>query len=252
MSDAIVKDLLWLSHELGKPENAMAILGEGNTSARLDDGTFYVKGSGSQLMTLQEKQLSRARFDDVLGMLDEPDMDETTIDQRLKASLTDPAMVKPSIETMLHALCLTEGGAKFAGHTHAEAVNQVLCSKLGPEPFMRHIFPDAIVVCGRVPMVVPYVDPGMPLAIAFRDALKAYLDAHGKPPKLALMLNHGILALGQTAKDVLNTSLMAQKWARILVGSLQLGGATYLSEASADAIDGRQDEHYRRKMLSGE
>ena len=59
-----------------------------------------------------------------------------------------------------------------------------------------------------------------------------------------------VVALGQSAREVLNVTLMAQKWARILVGAMQLGGANYLSEESVRAIDGRSDEEYRRKMLS--
>lgn len=252
MTDSTLPQLLSLSHDLGREERQLAILGEGNTSAACEDGkTFWVKGSGSSLATISEKQFSRAQFADVLGMLERTTMDEKEIDAALKACLADPLHPKPSIETLLHAICLTDGKAKFVGHTHAEACNQILCSRHGAEPFTKgHIFPDAIVVCGRVPMVVPYADPGLALGIAFRESLRKYLEDVGAPPKLVLMVNHGIVALGQTARDVLNVTLMAQKWARILVGAMQLGGAQYLTEENVRRIDGRSDEEYRRRMLS--
>ncbi|MEI9960514.1 MAG: hypothetical protein WDM76_05070 [Limisphaerales bacterium] len=41
--------LLRLSHELGNPQRPLAILGEGNTSVRLDAQSFLVKASGSNL-----------------------------------------------------------------------------------------------------------------------------------------------------------------------------------------------------------
>ena len=250
MIEDVLDTLVALSRELGRPEHALVILGEGNTSARLEDGTFFIKGSGSQLATIEPGQFSRVRTEPVLRMLEEPHMEERGVEAALRAALVDPRAPRPSIETMLHALCLTEGGASFVGHTHAESVNQVLCSRHGAEPFKEHIFPDAIVVCGRVPLIVPYVDPGLPLAVACRDALRDYGQAHRAPPKLVLLVNHGIIALGQSPREVLNITLMAQKWARVLVGALQLGGPRYLSADSVDAIDSRLDEDYRRKQLS--
>ncbi len=38
--------LLKLSHDLGREDRGLAILGEGNTSCRLDGDTFLVKASG--------------------------------------------------------------------------------------------------------------------------------------------------------------------------------------------------------------
>jgi len=44
--------LLALFHELGREDRGLAILGEGNTSARLSTDAFLVKASGSNLATL--------------------------------------------------------------------------------------------------------------------------------------------------------------------------------------------------------
>jgi rhamnose utilization protein RhaD (predicted bifunctional aldolase and dehydrogenase) len=46
--------LLDLSHQLGREERKLAILGEGNTSARVGPDTFVVKASGSNLGSLSE------------------------------------------------------------------------------------------------------------------------------------------------------------------------------------------------------
>ena len=45
--------LLHLSHQLGDPKRPLAILGEGNTSVRLDARSFLVKASGSNLAVLR-------------------------------------------------------------------------------------------------------------------------------------------------------------------------------------------------------
>jgi ribulose-5-phosphate 4-epimerase/fuculose-1-phosphate aldolase len=116
---------------------------------------------------------------------------------------------------------------------------------------MRHLFPDGIVVCGRYPAVVPYVDPGFELAKAVRAELRRYQDTYGVSPKLLLMVNHGITALGRTMQEALNITLMADKWARILLGTYALGGPQYMPDEEAARIDNRLDEHYRRRQLTG-
>ncbi|CAA9587782.1 MAG: hypothetical protein AVDCRST_MAG86-3910 [uncultured Truepera sp.] len=246
---AQTQELVGLARELGNPARELAILGEGNVSARAEDGTFWVKASGTSLGTLSEADLSCVRLDAVLRLLERDSLSEAEVEAELAAVLTDPAHKKPSVETFLHALCLAHGGARWVGHTHAVAVNQILCSQLGAEPFRRHIFPDAVVVCGRAPAVVPYTDPGFALAKAVRAELKRYGDTYGVPPKLLLMENHGPVALGESAREVLNITLMADKWARTLLGTYALGGPRFLPESEVARIDSRLDEDYRRRRL---
>ena len=105
-------------------------------------------------------------------------------------------------------------------------------------------------MCGAVPAVVPYVDPGFALALAVRAELRRYRAAYGFSPRLLLMENHGILALGQTAAEALNITLMADKWARILAGTYALGGPRFMSEVDVARIDSRLDEHERRRRLA--
>jgi rhamnose utilization protein RhaD (predicted bifunctional aldolase and dehydrogenase) len=242
--------LIGLSRELGRPERELAILGEGNTSADAHDGTFWVKASGSQLDGIDAAGFSRVRLALVLEMLDAPYLTDAQVADGLRAALVDPTARKPSVETFMHALCLSEGQASWVAHSHPVAANQILCSQLGAEPFLRQIFPDVIVVCGAVPAVVPYVDPGFALAQAIRAELRRYYARHGFMPRLLLMQNHGILALGQTAAEALNITLMADKWARILIGTYTLGGPRFMNEADVARIDSRIDEHERRRRLA--
>jgi rhamnose utilization protein RhaD (predicted bifunctional aldolase and dehydrogenase) len=249
-ADKIRDELVTLSHEIGREERRLAILGEGNTSADVGDGTFWVKASGSQLGTLKPEQLSRVRTADVLAMMDKQGLDNAAVNTELEACCVDPAHKRPSVETFLHALCLTEGGARWVGHTHTDSMLNILCSRQGATPFLQNIYPDVIVVCGRRVAVVPYIDPGLELARAVREELQRFKSTHGHGPKLLLMVNHGPVALGQTAGEVLNILLMADKWARILVGTMAFGGPQYLPEDVADFIDRRPDEDYRRRQLT--
>ena len=250
-AEDIRNELIDLSHAVALEARQLVILAEGNTSADCGDGTFWVKSSGAQMATVGVSGMSRCNTQAVLDFVEQREtMSDDDVRDALTAVLADPAHRRPSVETFFHALCLTLGGAKWVAHTHAISCNAILCSKLGAQPFLRHVFPDAIVVCGRNVAVVPYVDPGFQLGRVFRDALLRFQDSYGTQPKLVLMENHGITALGQTAQEALNIQLMADKWARTILGTYALGGPNYLPDTQADRIETRPDEHYRRKELA--
>jgi rhamnose utilization protein RhaD (predicted bifunctional aldolase and dehydrogenase) len=245
----ILKRLVRLSHELGREERQLAILGEGNVSADLADGTFYVKASGSQLATIGAGGFTRVNLPPIIEALDQPDKTDDEVRKVLESCRVDKKTKMPSVETFLHAICLKEGGAKWVGHSHPVSVLKIICSKLGADPFRRHTFPDEIVVCGRHCAVVPYVDPGIRLAVELRKSLRRFMGEHGIAPKVILMINHGPVILCQTEHDVLNTMLMLDKWARILAGNYALEGPQFLEETISDRIENRPDEHYRRRAI---
>lgn len=248
--NAIQDKLLSLSHDIGREDRRLAILGEGNTSADLGDGTFLVKASGSSLSTLQPGDLTRVNMATALEALDDPSIGDPEVRRILESSRMDDSAKLPSVETFMHAICLSEGGAKWVGHCHAESVLAILASQHGARPFLNHLFPDAIVVCGRHVAVVPYIDPGLELARGVRQALKGHREAHGIPPKVVLLENHGPVALGASPVEVLNILLMLDKWARILGQTLSMGGPRFLPEAVSDRIDTRPDEHHRRARIT--
>ena len=120
------EELVQLSRELGREERQLAILGEGNVSCDLGDGTFWVKASGTSLGTLGIDGLSRVSHARVDVLLDRANLTEQEIEDGLVACLADPAHKKPSVETFLHSLCLREPGVKWTGHTPKEVLNIML------------------------------------------------------------------------------------------------------------------------------
>jgi rhamnose utilization protein RhaD (predicted bifunctional aldolase and dehydrogenase) len=95
--------LLRLSHQLGDPQQPLAILDEGNTSVRLDDKSFLVKASGSNLATLREQDVVECKTDMLLGMLDETELPDVDVDNRLLKSRAGSNAKKPSVEALFHA-----------------------------------------------------------------------------------------------------------------------------------------------------
>ncbi len=248
---AVRDRLIALAHRLGREPSGQVILFEGNVSASLSDGSFLVKASGSSLPELKVDDLTRVNRGIILEGLATlgPRPSDAEVERVLSEARVDRTARMPSVETFLHALCLEEPGVEAVGHTHAEAVNAVLCSQAGAAPFLGHIIPDAIVVCGGRPAVVPYVDPGHALALAIKEALAAYRGDHGRPPKLLLMENHGPVALGANTAEVANVLGMAAKWARVLIATYAFGGPRFLGVDEVRRIDGRLDEARRRRIL---
>ena len=247
-SDVIAR-LLDLSHQLGREDRQLAILGEGNTSARLSADTFAVKASGSNLATLAPSGVTTCRFAPLVSLLDAGKLADPAVDERLLAARVDPAAKKPSVEAMFHAWLLTLPGVNFIGHTHPVMVNKILCTRHARTFATRRLCPDEIVCCGTEFVLVPYVDPGLKLAQAIRRAVVAYVQRLARPPRAILLENHGLIALGGTPAAVLATTLMAVKAAGIYAGAVALGSPRFLPAAVVARIAGRPDELYREKML---
>ena len=249
MNNETLDQLMTLSKNLGNPINDYVILAEGNTSAKIDDETFWVKASGTQLRTMEYSHFVQVRFESALALL-EKNLDDKGVKDGLNAARVDPAVtLHPSVETILHALILQLDGINFVGHTHPSAINSLTCSVGFEEAVSGRLFPDEIVLCGPAPVIVPYTDPGLPLARRVRDLINQYLDDYQEVPKLIHMQNHGMIALGQNAEQVENITAMAVKTARILLGTYAAGGPHFLSEHDVNRIHTRPDELYRRKLL---
>jgi rhamnose utilization protein RhaD (predicted bifunctional aldolase and dehydrogenase) len=248
----ILNQLVTMTRNLGDPALDYAILGEGNTSVRAGADLFWVKASGVEMRTIEPGGFVQVRFERVLALLESGNLDDAGVKACLEAAKVDPHVAaRPSVETVLHALALQMDGVSFVGHTHPTAVNAILCSQGAEEAIAGRLFPDEIVYCGVAPVYIPYTDPGVPLARKVRDSLARYQDDRGEIPKVILMQNHGLIALGRTAAEVENITAMAVKAARVLLGSYALGGPHFLGPGDVARIHTRPDELYRRKGWGG-
>ncbi|EMI22857.1 class II aldolase/adducin family protein [Rhodopirellula maiorica SM1] len=248
-ANATLQELISLSQFLGDERRQLAILGEGNTSAKIDDETFFVKASGSCLETLSEDDLVACHFAPLLQMLDNHDLSDQQIEDQLFACRVDSKSKKPSVETLFHAYLLSLPGIEYVGHTHSVSVNQILCSPLAEQFATRKLFPDEIVCCGPQSVLVPYTDPGLKLSQVIREKTQQFIDEFGVPPRVILLQNHGLITLGKTPGAVKAAMLMAHKSAEIFVGAAALGGPTFLESDDVDRIANRIDEHYRQRAL---
>lgn len=232
-----LQQLLAVSHALGDPRCDYVRLGEGNVSAAIDRRSFWIKASGVPLHRLRPSQCVEVAFSEMLDALH----------GAARRRRTPP----PSIEALFHAILLQLPGVTFVGHTHPTAVNRVLCSRRSRELVRARIFPDEIVYCGTAPVYVPYRDPGIPLAMAIQRGVAAHRNRTRDIPRLILLENHGLIALGATPQEVIHVTTMAVKAAQILWGASVIGRPRYLTAARVAAVARRPDEQYRRDLLRG-
>jgi rhamnose utilization protein RhaD (predicted bifunctional aldolase and dehydrogenase) len=249
---AVLDQIVALSRSLGDPSRDLAILGEGNTSARADEDSFYVKESGKGLLEADHNSFVLVSMSRILASLDGPALDDTQVrqlllDARIGCSGDRP---RPSVETFLHAYLLSLPDIAFVGHTHPTAVNAILCARDSREAVSGRLFPDEIVCCGPAVCYVEYTDPGIPLARHLKQRVEEFIAAYDMAPRVILMENHGLIATGKTPRDVETATSMYVKTARVLLGTYALGGPRFLTPDNVARIHTRPDESYRQKLIA--
>ena len=247
----MLKQLVAMTRTLGERERELVIIGEGNTSCRQSDDAFWVKASGQQMQTIDEAGFVATYFAPILDLLDNPPPTQSAMQEVIQAAKVDrSADARPSIEVSFHAMLLHECGVNVIAHTHPTAVNQILCSTRADQFANNRIFPDEVVLCAPQSLLIPYADPGLPLAIIMREGVRKYNEKHGEPPRVILLKNHGLITLGQTPQEALNITYMAVKAAQIFMGACTIGEPVFMLREEVVHIYHRPDEIYRQEKFS--
>lgn len=243
--------LVRVSRTVGEPHRDLALLAEGNTSVRSGQGRMLVKASGSSLRTATEDDFVDVDLARVMRLVDsEHPVDDDGVATAMREAVALGGR-RPSVEALLHAVCLEAPEVGAVLHTHPVVVNALLCSDRAEALVGGSLFPDQVVVLGRHNLLVPYVDPGLPLAREVLARLRVFVAEHGTHPRVVYLRNHGIFTLGADPDDAFAVTEMAVKSARILHGALALGSVVPLDPAHAERIDTRPDEAFRRRRLAG-
>jgi rhamnose utilization protein RhaD (predicted bifunctional aldolase and dehydrogenase) len=235
-------ELVALTRRIGDPAADLVVLAEGNTSVRLSADRFAVKASGSRMDLAEAGDFVVGDLPELVDMLERGGTDQETLSRLLSAGGS-----KASIETLVHVVALA-AGATWVAHTHPTAVVGLLAVQEAQELWEAPLFPDEAVVLGE-PVWVPYAAPGIALGTAVHTAVRERLDRDGVAPRLVLLGNHGIVALGATATEVETITTMAVKAARVRSVGLGAGTLAPLDAAHARDLAARPDEAARRTRL---
>jgi rhamnose utilization protein RhaD (predicted bifunctional aldolase and dehydrogenase) len=241
-------DLVHLSRTLGEPWRRFAILAEGNTSQRVAEDQLAVKATGRSLRHASPSDFVVVSLRRLSQIVDDSEAGDPDVARYFDEVETEQGM-RPSVEALLHVVCVLDAGATTVAHTHPESVNALLCSDRADVLAGPPIFPDQVVVIGRRALLVPYTDPGVVLARVVRARLTDHAPQWGMPRAIYLQ-NHGLFALGSSAIHVLQLTEMADKVSRVLAATLSVGNVVPMTEESAERIDTRDDEQIRRTALA--
>ena len=185
-------DLLVYASRLIGAETSLVVWGGGNTSIKQTERdhrgrevrVLRVKGSGSDLKTIQKKDFPGVRMDDVLALLERQDMGDSEMVDYLRFALQDPGGSRPSIETLLH------------GFLPAPAVVPHACRRGGVAHQQRECGRRATQVYGDEVVALPYRRPGFRISREVADTLAA------RPGLRAMLLEkHGTICWGGSVKE---------------------------------------------------
>jgi rhamnulose-1-phosphate aldolase/alcohol dehydrogenase len=195
--DDTLGQVLLASHLLGS-DRAVANFGGGNTSAKgtatdhvgRDMRVMWVKGSGSDLATMEGRHFTPLRLDEMLPLFERDEMSDEEMVAHLARCQTDPAAPRASIETLLHAFV----PADHVHHTHPDAIN-VLAGNVDGERLVRDCF-------GEEAAWIPYIRPGFTLARQVGEAVRS-----NPALKLVVLAKHGLVVWGDTAEEAYRRTL---------------------------------------------
>jgi rhamnulose-1-phosphate aldolase/alcohol dehydrogenase len=185
-------DLLVYASRLVGADSTLVVWGGGNTSLKTVERdhrgrelrVLRVKGSGSDLKSVQRKDFPGVRMDDIEALLAREDMGDQEMVAYLAHALQEPGGARPSIETLLHGFL----PAACVIHTHADAVVALTNNDRAPE-VLREVYGEAVAA-------LPYRRPGFRIS----REVAALLDR--RPGLRAVLLEkHGTITWGDDVRQ---------------------------------------------------
>jgi rhamnulose-1-phosphate aldolase/alcohol dehydrogenase len=185
-------DALVYRSNLLASNRAIVNFGGGNTSVKVrradhtgrETTVLWVKGSGSDLATIDRAGFTGLRLDEILPLAERDAMTDEEMVAYLARCQLDPAMPRPSIETLLHAFV----PHAHVDHTHPDAIGAMVGAADGERLAADCFGADAV--------WIPYIRPGFALSKLVADAVAAHPAA-----KLVLLAKHGLVTWGATASE---------------------------------------------------
>jgi rhamnulose-1-phosphate aldolase/alcohol dehydrogenase len=185
-------DLIVYASRLVGAESSLVVWGGGNTSVKVTERdhrgreipVLRVKGSGSDLKSIQRKDFPGVRMDDIRALLERDDMGDEEMVAYLAHALQEPGGVRPSIETLLHGFV----NAHAVVHTHADAIVSLTNNERAADVLAG--------VYGKDVIALDYRRPGFKISREVADAIAA------NPQARALLLSkHGTITWGATVRE---------------------------------------------------
>jgi len=211
--NAALDGLVYRSNLLGKDRSIANMYG-GNTSVKTickdhlgnDVEVLWVKASGSDLATMQEKDFAGLKMADMLPLVNRDEMSDEEMVEYLSHCVFALNRPRQSIETLLHAFL----PFKHIDHTHPDAVTSIASTPTGRE-LTRELWGDKA-------LWTDYERPGFLLSKHIYQAVKE------KPQvKLVVMGKHGLITWGDDCQSCYNATIQAVQEAEEFINRKRSG-----------------------------
>ncbi len=234
---------LVLASRLLGADRRVANIGGGNTSTKgtttdhvgREVKVLWLKGSGSDLATIEREDFTVLRLDEVEPLFERREMSDEEMVSHLERCMLHPSMPRSSIETLLHAFI----PASHVHHTHPDAINVLAGSRDG-EHLLRECFGDAAIW-------IPYIRPGFTLAKQVGEAVR-----NDAGLRLVVLAKHGLVCWGETGEEAYRTTLEVIDRAAEFVNDRTAGRPRFGGKPHhARELDEARRESLLREILPG-
>lgn len=255
----LAEEISDLAVRAGAPDADLTILAEGNAAVLDAAGDrFLVKASGVVMGEATAEDWVWVSLSKSVEILEDahkhgrsPALD-SALDAILKSAITPSGVQKKaSIETLVHVVAFHLLESTWSLHTHPTPVVALAASKDAAAHYSGTVFPDESVICGPIPLYLPYDEPGLSLGLGFYSGALKYREQYGMSPRQIILGNHGLCTFGNGKEEALATTQIAVKAARVRLGALAAGGINFIPNSAAQTIAFRPDEVARRQLLTG-
>ncbi len=191
-------DILTYTSRLIGANPELVVWGGGNSSIKCveldhkgqDTQVMYIKGSGSDMRTIERKHFTRLRLEELQLLEEREVMTDEEMVEYLGHTMMGGNQPRPSIETLLHAFVPHD----HVYHSHADAITS-LTDTPGSEGLIRKLF------AGEIGFV-SYTRPGFTLSKWVGKIAKADLNLKGM-----ILDKHGLITWGKTAKEAYDRTI---------------------------------------------
>jgi rhamnulose-1-phosphate aldolase/alcohol dehydrogenase len=207
-------DLLVYASRLIGAESSLVVWGGGNTSIKARErdhrgreiDVLRVKGSGSDLKSVERKDFPGVRMRDVRALVGRDDMSDQEMVTYLAHTLQEAGGPRPSIETLLHGFL----AAPAVIHTHADAIVALTNNDRAPDVFAA--------VYGKDVITLPYRRPGFKISREVADAIAERPDA-----KALVLERHGTITWGATVREAYEATIELITRAEVAIAERRRG-----------------------------
>ena len=232
MPAGALEQLVVRSNLLGA-DRAVANFGGGNTSVKTRESdhagretdVLWVKGSGSDLATMDASGFTGLRLQEILPLYARTEMSDEEMVAYLARCQLEPSMPRCSIETLLHAFV----PAAHVDHTHPDAINAIAGAVDG-EALAHACFGDEVAW-------IDYIRPGFTLARQVGEAIRA-----DDRVRIVILAKHGLVTWGDGAQESYRATIEAINRAADFVNVRTTGCAGFGGARNGARLDDQRRE----------